>query len=237
MARNKKKREDQEQEELNEVTDQRSLEERIEDFVLKYKVHLGVSAGAIAVIVVGYLFYTQMILAPMEQEAAEEIYRAQWAYEDGNFEKALHGEPGEFAGFLEISENYGRTKSGNLANYYAGSALLHQGEYNRAIEHFRQFRTESKMLLPMKLGGKGDAYSQLGQYEKAAEFYMKAAQSQDNKLTAPIYFRKAGLVYEELGEYGKALDAFQQVVDNYSGHRDVFEIRKYIGRVEARMQQ
>ncbi len=217
------------------ASDQRSLEERIEDFVLEYKTQLSVVVVAIAVLIFGYIGYNQFIQAPMELEAEEEMYRAQWTFNTGEYEEALNGVTGEYMGFLDIASEYRRTKSGNLANYYAAICLLHTGQYEQAIDHFNQFSTKSKTLGPLKFGGIGDAHSQLGDYEKAAENYMRAARLEDNKLTSPMYFRKAGLAYEELGNLSSARDAFREIVDNYSDHQDAFEAEKYLSRVETKI--
>ena len=87
----------------------------------------------------------------------------------------------------------------------------------------------------MALGAIGDAYSQLKQYDDAASYYMKAAKKQDNKFTAPRFYKKAGMVYEELKEYKDAIAAYQVVKDKYVGSFEFNRIDAYIQRAQAKM--
>jgi tetratricopeptide (TPR) repeat protein len=87
----------------------------------------------------------------------------------------------------------------------------------------------------MALGAIGDAYSQLKQYDEAASYDMKAAAKDDNKFTAPRYYKKAGLVYEELKKYQDAVNAYQTVKDKFPNTYEFNKIDAYIQRAQAKL--
>jgi hypothetical protein len=43
---------------------------------------------------------------------------------------------------LTIAEDFGSTKAGNLANFYAGTALMKQGKFDEAIEYLSDFSSK-----------------------------------------------------------------------------------------------
>lgn len=223
-------------EDIQAGTSKRSLEEKIEDFALQYKKELGIGVSVVIILILGYVGYSQLILAPMEEEASEEMFRAEWAFENDDFETALNGEPGEFMGFKEIADQYGNTSAGNLAKYYTGISSLQTGEYQQAINYLEGFSTNSKMLGPLRLGALGDAHSQLGNYDQAVSYYIRAAEREDNPLTSPIFFKKAGQTYEEIENFQEALNAYQQIEDNYQESEAADDIVKYISRVESKIE-
>lgn len=188
---------------------------------------------AIIVVVLGYMGYRHMYVAPLEKEVVSQMYSAERYFEIDSFSLALYGD-GNNPGFLDIIDEYGVTKSANLANYYAGISFLHLGEYESAIEYLSRFHSRDQFLSAIAIGAMGDAYLELEEYESAASFYSKAAQRRDNNLTTPVYLMKAGLVYEELGNYPKSLEMFNRILEEYPDTQEGAEARKYIGRVKVR---
>ncbi|MCX6350799.1 MAG: tetratricopeptide repeat protein [Bacteroidetes bacterium] len=189
--------------------------------------------GGIIIVILGFFGFKQFYLEPQEAEARVKLFKAQrLAENDSTLTLALNGK-GMDMGFIAIADDYGMTKSGNLAHYYAGCILLKQGKYDDAISHLKSFSSKSKVFGPLALGAIGDAYCQQKNFEEAADYYMKAAHKDDNRFTAPRYFRKAGLVYEELKKYKEALEAYQVVKDKYANTNEGNQIDKYIGRAQA----
>ena len=81
----------------------------------------------------------------------------------------------------------------------------------------------------------GDAYTELGEFDKAVRAYMDAADNFENDFTTPIILKKAGIVYEELGEYEKALEVYERVSLQYPDTAEGREMNKYMGRVESKL--
>lgn len=98
--------------------------------------------------------------------------------------------PKTMMGFNEIADNFGATKTGNLANYYAGICLLRTGKFAEAIEALETFNGKDEMVAPVATGAIGDANMELNNIDEAIKFYLKAAEQSNNDFTTPIYLKK-----------------------------------------------
>lgn len=204
----------------------------VEDFYHKNKKQLTYVLAALVVIIGGYVAYDQLYVSPMEDEAQKEIYHAQQYFDIDSFSLALNGND-KFKGFGAIADEYGSSKAGNLAHYYAGICNLRLGKYQEAIDHLESFSTDNKMISPMAEGAIGDAYVELGDLDKGVKHYVKAARMSKNKLTSPIFYKKAGLVYEEQKEYAEAVSVYETIKKDFSESQEAQDIDKYIARASA----
>ncbi|MBE2247771.1 MAG: tetratricopeptide repeat protein [Candidatus Competibacteraceae bacterium] len=211
--------------------------EKAVNFYNKYKKQLTIGLGAIVVLVGGYMYYAEMIKKPKERKAFEELFTAEFYFAKDSFNLALQGREGEFYGFLQVIDEFGSTKAGNLAQYYAGICYLQTGKFEEAIEHLKKFSSSDVILSPLALGCIGDAYRELGQSEDAVKYYEKAAADNNNSFTAPLYLKKAGMTYEEdLKNPEKALKIYRKIQDEYSNTTEGRDIGKFITRIEFAQQ-
>ncbi len=188
--------------------------------------------GVAVVIALLFLATHRFYSLPREKKAKEQIFAAEQYFEKDSFNLALNGD-GNFPGFLDIINDYGRTTAGNLARYYAGISNLHLGKYKEAINFLEDFKTKDLLLAPVAIGATGDAYSELGNKEKAVDLYMKAAKTSSNAFTSPVYYLKAGILYESMGTKEKALEAYKAIKDKYADSEQGRSIDKYIARLTA----
>ncbi len=207
---------------------------RTERYIEENQKSLTIIVAAIVVVVLGYLGYRNLYVAPMEEEARSEIYMAERYFQRDSFHLALYGD-GNYPGFIDIIEEYSVTKTANLARYYAGISFLRMGEFDESIEYLTRFSSRDQLVSPVALGAIGDAYVELGDLENAASFYEKAARRRTNQFTSPLYWKKAGQVYEELERYNRALEAYENIKDNFPDSTEGEEAEKYIARVRLKM--
>lgn len=207
---------------------------RFEAFIIRNQKYLSAGLSVVLVVIVAYLGVTQWYLPKQNKQARQEIFHAQNYFKQDSLDLALNGD-GANPGFRQISQDYGWTKTGNLAHYYTGIILLKKGDYSGAVDHLGSFETNSNMLKPLAYGAMGDAYSEQDKYGNAADYYLKAANSKDNSFTSPIYLMKAGLVLEESGQYEKALSAYQKLKNNYPESNQANDIQKFISRVKTKL--
>lgn len=205
---------------------------KTETFIEENKNEIISVVVGIVVVIGGYFAYSNFVAAPNEKEAKEMMFMAEQYFQQDSLNKAIYGD-GVNMGFLEIEDNYGSTKAGNLANYYLGIAYLRSGQYESAISSLQDFSSNDVMLSAIALGAQGDAYMELGDKSKAASFYSKAAKANANEFTSPIYLMKAGMAYEAIGEYKDALSAYQSIKKEYSTTQEGADVQKYIARVET----
>ncbi len=189
----------------------------------------------IIVLILLYIGYQRLYLAPRAEKAANQMYHAEnYATIDSLQKKAIDGD-GSFPGFKEIADEYSNTKSANIANAYLGGLYLRQKNFKEAINYLEQYtETGSEILDPLVIGLLGDAYSEEKIYDKAANYYKKAADKSKNVYTTPLFLKKLGLVYEELQDYKNAESTYQRIRDEYPQSSESTTIDSFLARVQAK---
>lgn len=186
----------------------------------------------LAVLIVAFFAYQNLIKKPKNAEAAAIMNQAQMQFERDSFSSALTSPGGGHPGFLSIINDYGGTPAGNVANYYAGVSYLHLGDFNKAVDHLKSFSAKGKSLPIMKNGALGDAYSELGDFDKAISYYKNAANSDVEFLTSQ-YLKKLGMAYEKQQKYSEALASYEKIKSMYPQSAAGLESDKLIGRASA----
>ena len=205
-----------------------SAEQFIED---NQKTITTVIAIILAVIAI-FVGFKKLYIAPKELEAQSQMFYAQKYFEIDSMNLALYGD-GNNLGFLDIIDNYGITKSANLAKYYTGICYLRMGNFDEAIDYLEKFKKKDQLLASVAYGATGDAYVDQGDLEKGLHYYNKAIDLKANAFTTPVYLMKAGGVYEELGDYEKALENYNRIKKDFGETEQARAIDKYIARAEA----
>jgi len=195
---------------------------KTEAFVEKNQKYIFVIIGLVAVVVLGYLGYTEFIAKPKQANAMNDMFQAQKYFDqavngvekDSLFTLSLNGGEGKF-GMLDIIDEYSGTPAANLANYYAGTAYLRLKDYKKAVEYLNKFSSDDEILAPLAKGNIGDAFVQLNQLDDALDYYEQAAKMRDNEYTTPMYLYKAGTISLDLGKADKALTYFETIKEKY----------------------
>ncbi len=189
---------------------------------------------AIALIIGGYFGISRLYIEPLEEEAQSQMFMAQQYFDMDSFRLALEGD-GNYLGFIDIMDEYAWTKSGNLANYYAGISYLHQGDFESAIDYLDGFNCDDPVINSMALGAVGDAYMEMEESDKGIKYYGKAANHSDNEFTAPYFLLKYGMALEMNGNLEQAQEAYERIKNDYPDTQQGRDIEKYIYRVSAQI--
>ncbi len=214
---------------VSEDSNYKAYLDRIENFITENKNSLLIIGGSVILLGALYFSYQQFYLAPRAIEAKNQMFQAERYFEMDSIDKAINGD-GNFVGFASISEEYSGTKAANLATYYLGVSYLKKGEYQKAIESLKNFKSSDVIVSSMAKGAIGDAYSELGDLENATSFYKKASGDKSNSYTTPIYLMKLGMCYEQQKKSEEALKTYKKIKEEYSESAQAKEIEKYIGR-------
>lgn len=209
---------------------------KTEKYIEENQKSLTIIVLVIAVIIAGYLGYKKLFLEPTEIEAQSEMFVAEHYFERDSFLLALEGD-GSYLGFIDIIDEYGITKSANLAKYYAGICYLKLGEYEESIEQLKKFDSDDVIVATIAMGAIGDAYIELGEKEKGIDYYLKAARRKPNDFTSSLFMKKAAFVYEELGEYDKALELYESIASEFPKSEESRDIEKHITSAKLKMEE
>ena len=218
---------------VDNLTEIESALTRTEQFLETNQKLIGIVIGAIVVVAVGYFGLNKFYFEPRQKQAQEQMYVAQNYFEKDSFNLALNGD-GSNPGFLDIIDDFGSTKAGNLSNYYAGISYLHMGKYDDAITYLKKFDTDDILLGPISVGAQGDAQLELGKSDAALDLYTQAYKINENELTTPIYMLKAGELLEGTKQ-DEALKLYETIKLKFPESTEGRSIDKYIARVKAKM--
>jgi len=224
-----KKKKDAQPEELESVE---NVLTRTEQFIENHQKTITTVVLTIVILVGAYLLFNRYYMKPMENEAKSQMFRAEQYFARDSFRLALNGD-GNYLGFKDIIEEYGITKSANLAHYYAGISHLKLGNYDQALEHLEAFDVNDQIIEPEKYGAMGNAYLEKGNQEEALEYFEKAIEADDNAFTRPMYMSKAAFVHEQMGQYQKAIELYQKIKHKYPNSSQSQQADKNIARLKV----
>ena len=202
---------------------------KTEQFIETNQKKITYVVGAVVAVIALYFGYQNMYLAPLEEAAQTEMFMAELYFQKDSFALALNGDE-QYEGFLSIADDYGLTKAGNLANYYAGLCYLNLGEFENAIDYFSDFSSDDIILSSLALGCIGDCYAELDDIDTALDFYKKASKNSDNGFTTPRYLMKQARILESQEDFDAANDLYVKIKENYTESIEAQNIEKYISR-------
>lgn len=216
----------------DETMEQDALLEYSSRFVHYYQenkgVVWGISIGLLlsAALIIGWVVWSQN----QSQEAEILLGQAEELYLQGELDSALNGtEDTFFPGFIQIAENYSRTQSGNLANYYAAVILYEQGDIPTSLEYLNRFRAPEGIMGVGPVSLRAVLLSELGNYSDAAETFLEAAHWSENEATTPYNLLKAAENFELAGELDRTRELLIQVEDEYPNSPQAAEAKRLRG--------
>jgi len=207
---------------------------KTEQFIEDNKKMLSTVVTILIVVIVGFLLIKKYYIGGKEQEAQNQIWAAERYFEQDSLQLALNGD-GNYLGFIDIVNSYRWTKTAKLAHYYMGLIYLNQGEFDLAIKHLKKYNGRDKLVSTMAMGAIGDAYMELGDAQKAAKQYKKAAEKNTNDLSSPLFYLKAGWAYEEMNDYKNAIKMYEAIKYKHHGTTESRDIEKYIAKAQTKL--
>ena len=115
-----------------------------ERFIEKNQKAIIYTVTAIVLVVLAVLAFRTFYIEPQNEAANNEIYTAQAYFQVDSFRVALEGDNNVCIGFEAVADQYGITKAGKLANYYAGICHYKLGNKAEAYDSFRAYMMDEK---------------------------------------------------------------------------------------------
>ena len=201
-----------------------------EDFVRNNRnVLLGLLALVVLAVVGGFGYYTWR--NQQDAKAQTSMYRAVNHWEADSLNQAVKGD-GKAPGLTTVANEYGSTKAGNLANFYAGVASLKQGKFKEAIDFLEDFSSDDYLVQSRAYALMGDANLELNKPKEAADLYAKAADHNANEYFSPAYLLKEATAREIANDADGAMKAYDQIIAKYPTSPEVAEARQYKAKLE-----
>ncbi|MDX5321616.1 MAG: tetratricopeptide repeat protein [Bacteroidota bacterium] len=207
---------------------------RAEHFVQANSKVLSIVVGALIVIIGGYVGFKQFVIAPQEQEAQAALFIVQQQFANDSFSLVVNGNGNDLSA-VEIVDEYGMTKAGNLAAFMAGISYLRLGQFEEAYDYLNKFSADDDVLGPFAIGLKGDALVEQGDVEGGVKLYISAANASQNELVTPYFLQKAGVAYTSLGKHEEAKRVFTRIKEEFKDAPEAIDIEKYIERAAVQV--
>lgn len=210
------------------IVDVQEVYTKTEVFIDKNRKALTGILIAVAVIVAGYFAYTRLYKLPKEKSAAEVMWKAEEYFAMDSLDLAMYGDDLD-PGFEEIAEEYSGTNTALRAHFYMGTIFRDRGEFEVAMDHFDQAsKLDDEAISTLAIGNLGDMNAELGNMEKAVNYFEKAAKNSDNEFSRPMYLMKAARVHMELGDDEKAKKHFATITEDYPDAQEFKSAKKYL---------
>lgn len=198
--------------------------------VQEHKQNILIAVGVILVAIVYFGFFAGS--TPEKEDAAgDAIFMAVRYYENDSLNLALNGD-GNNSGLLELASEYSGTSVGNLCNFYIGSIYLRQGNTSEALNYFDAVDKKDNFVSATAYSAMASITEDLGDFEKAAGYYEKAAATLTNIHTTPFYLQHAARCYQLAENTSAALRTFKQIRDEYPNSTEGQQVEKYIALLE-----
>jgi len=204
---------------------------KTEQYLEKNKKVVLIALGSLALVISAF-FLGRYYLNNQNKQAQIDMYQAVYYFESDSLDLALNGDGNNY-GLLDIIDNYGFTKTANLANYYIGASYLQKGMFEDAIEYLSEFSGDDIVVQARVYALIGDAYMELEDYRTASEFYSKAADYKPNEFLSPLYLVKEATAYEKLMEFESASDCFETIIKEYPESSEFQNARKHKARLDG----
>lgn len=181
-------------------------------------------------LIVGYVIYS----GNQEAEASSLLGIAEQELLQGNYQEALNGNEEEFTlGFVQIADNYGGTKSGNLAHYYSAIAEYELGNYEQALSHIQEYDVPRGILGVAPISMHANILVELERYEEAASQFERAANWDDNTSTTPYNLYKAAEAHSEAGNTEQAIAHIETIINDYPNSQQLAQAERLRGNLSG----
>ena len=202
-----------------------------QEFIDEHKQKFILGIGALAVIILAIVWYSNK-KAEDNLLASAQVFQVIPIYEQGQYQKAIDGEPGtQLVGLKNIVENYGSTDNGELAKIYLAHSYYALGEYENALESYSDYSGNSKLHKSTALAGVAASYEMLGKYSEAAINYEKAAKAFEIDSQTADFLLNAGINYIKSGEKSIAKSVLELVKNDYKTTTAAREVEKYLAQL------
>jgi TolA-binding protein len=194
---------------------------------------LSTIGGVVIVLVLALWFYSNNVRANNER-ATTDLAKVFTFYDNGQYQIAINGIPERnVTGLQALVDNYGSTKSGNLAKFYLASAYYNSQDFDKALEYFKDYSGGNPLLEISALAGAGACFEAKGEHMKAAENFEKAGLKNADDPNAPENLVNAARNFGKAGEKERAVELLKKVKKEYPSSTAARDVDRYIAEEGA----
>jgi tetratricopeptide (TPR) repeat protein len=192
----------------------------------------GILTGVVvlAIIVVAYLNNVNS----NNLKATSELGKITSYYDQGRYDVAINGNLQEnVRGLQAIVDDYGSTNAGELATFYLANAYFAQANYEKSLQYYLDVDVSDELISTSAIAGAAACYEAMGNFEKAAATYEKAAMKSAKDVNAADNMFQAAKNYLAVGNKEKAAELFRKVKKDHQTAAIARDIDRWIAEASS----
>lgn len=180
------------------------------------KKRLSTIGGIALVVILGAWFYVNNARNNNEK-AANDLAKVFEYYDNGQYQIAINGIPEKnIPGLQTIVDNYGSTKTGNVAKFYLANSYFNLQNYDKALDLYDGVSAGVDIVDVSAIAGEAACYEAKGDFEKAAKLFEKAGKKNSDDPNAADNLVSAARNYAKKGDRGRAVELCKLVKEEYA---------------------
>lgn len=201
------------------------------NFFEKNKNKILTYAGVLVIVAAAaYLYMNQK--SESNEKAGLELSRIMPLYSQGSYLEAIEGRQGSnIIGLKRLVEEYGGTENGETAKIYLANSYAFLGNYEEAYKYFKDYSGSIDYFKATALAGQAGYFANKGDFEKAANLFLRASKISKVNSQNPDYMLNAGIYYLKAGEKEEAKILFNRIKEEYSTSLAYREVDKYLSMI------
>ena len=167
-------------------------------------------------------------------KAAAELSQVIGLFNGGAYQVAINGDPTrDITGLKSIVDNYGSTETGEQAKIYLADCYYFIGDYDNAFKYFKDYDGSDRFLEASADAGMAEVYEIRGDFEKASEYYDRAASRDSKNFLTPQYLIGAARDYIKIGKKDRAIDLLNRVKKNFPDSQYAMNLDYYMAEASV----
>ncbi|MDD8018124.1 MAG: tetratricopeptide repeat protein [Bacteroidota bacterium] len=207
-----------------------SYENAVSWFETNKKLLTNVGIALVVIIAAGWFYLNNQ--HQNNDKAALEFAKVFSYYDNGQYQLAMNGIPERnVRGLQAIVNDYGSTTYGNLAKFYLANCFFNSGEYDKALEAYKDASVSSPLLEASRLAGVAACYEAKGNFDDAAKNFEKAGKYSANDPNAPDNLANAARNYAKAGNKDQAIELYKLIKKEHGSSAAAREAERYLGEL------
>lgn len=185
--------------------------------------------GLVLVVVAAAVYYFLTQKAEENVLAGIELSRVMKLYNQGAYLEAIEGRQGtDIIGLKQIVDKYSGTENGETAKIFLANSYSFLGNDDEALKYFEDYSGSIDYFSAASLAGRAAYFASKGEYEKAAELYLKASKVSKINAENPQYMLNAGIYFLNTGDKKQAKALFTAIKQEYPNTSVIREVDNYV---------
>ncbi len=187
--------------------------------------------GALAVVVIAVILYMNY-KSGQNEEAALHLAKVMELYDQGDYLGAIEGRKDvKMMGLKDIAAQYGSTENGETAKIFLADSYANLDKSEEAVKYYKDYSGDIDIYQAAALAGQAGYLSVNKEYEKAADYYMKASRVSKNDVMNADYIYQAAINYFEAGDKDQAKSLLQTIKEDYKSSSVYSLVDRYLSQL------